>query len=312
MRIIKPKYWDKKNSLISFFLIPFSIFFQILVFLKSKFTKEYIFSIPVICVGNIYVGGTGKTPLSIKIAKILKKLNKKVAIIKKSYREHDDEFKLINSNKVKLFKNTSRVLAINEAIDSKFDCVIMDDGFQDRSIKTNLNIICFAERQLFGNGMTLPSGPLREPLTSIKKSQIVVINGKKNSEFENKIKNISSNINIYYSYYLPTNLINFKDHKLLAFAGIGNPENFFSLLKENNLNVVKKMPFPDHYNYSINELNEIVNFSLKNNLKIITTEKDFFRIKHFQIAQIKCLNVELKILNSEVWIIYFNQLSNNH
>jgi tetraacyldisaccharide 4'-kinase len=301
MRIIKPKYWDKKNSLISFFLIPFSIFFQILVFLKSKFTKEYIFSIPVICVGNIYVGGTGKTPLSIKIAKILKKLNKKVAIIKKSYREHDDEFKLINSNKVKLFKNTSRVLAINEAIDSKFDCVIMDDGFQDRSIKTNLNIICFAERQLFGNGMTLPSGPLREPLTSIKKSQIVVINGKKNSEFENKIKNISSNINIYYSYYLPTNLINFKDHKLLAFAGIGNPENFFSLLKENNLNVVKKMPFPDHYNYSINELNEIVNFSLKNNLKIITTEKDFFRIKHFQIAQIKCLNVELKILNSEVF-----------
>jgi tetraacyldisaccharide 4'-kinase len=301
MRIIKPKYWDKKNSLISFFLIPFSIFFQILVFLKSKFTKEYIFSIPVICVGNIYVGGTGKTPLSIKIAKILKKLNKKVAIIKKSYREHDDEFKLININKVKLFKNTSRVLAINEAIDSKFDCVIMDDGFQDRSIKTNLNIICFAERQLFGNGMTLPSGPLREPLTSIKKSQIVVINGKKNSEFENKIKNISSNINIYYSYYLPTNLINFKDHKLLAFAGIGNPENFFSLLKENNLNVVKKMPFPDHYNYSINELNEIVNFSLKNNLKIITTEKDFFRIKHFQIAQIKCLNVELKILNSEVF-----------
>jgi tetraacyldisaccharide 4'-kinase len=142
---------------------------------------------------------------------------------------------------------------------------------------------------------------LREPLTSIKKSQIVVINGKKNSEFENKIKNISSNINIYYSYYLPTNLINFKDHKLLAFAGIGNPENFFSLLKENNLNVVKKMPFPDHYNYSINELNEIVNFSLKNNLKIITTEKDFFRIKHFQIAQIKCLNVELKILNSEVF-----------
>jgi tetraacyldisaccharide 4'-kinase len=301
MRIIKPKYWDKKNSLISFFLIPFSIFFQILVFLKSKFTKEYIFSIPVICVGNIYVGGTGKTPLSIKIAKILKKLNKKVAIIKKSYREHDDEFKLINSNKVKLFKNTSRVLAINEAIDSKFDCVIMDDGFQDRSIKTNLNIICFAERQLFGNGMTLPSGPLREPLTSIKKSQIVVINGKKNSEFENKIKNISSNINIYYSYYLPTNLINFKDHKLLAFAGIGNPENFFSLLKENNLKVEKKMPFPDHYNYSINELNEIVNFSLKNNLKIITTEKDFFRIKHFQIAQIKCLNVELKILNSEVF-----------
>ena len=301
MRIIKPKYWDKKNSLISFFLIPFSIFFQILVFLKSKFTQEYIFSIPVICVGNIYVGGTGKTPLSIKIAKILKKLNKKVAIIKKSYREHDDEFKLININKVKLFKNTSRVLAINEAIDSKFDCVIMDDGFQDRSIKTNLNIICFAERQLFGNGMTLPSGPLREPLTSIKKSQIVVINGKKNSEFENKIKNISSNINIYYSYYLPTNLINFKDHKLLAFAGIGNPENFFSLLKENNLKVEKKMPFPDHYNYSINELNEIVNFSLKNNLKIITTEKDLLRIKHFQIPQIKCLNVELKILNSEVF-----------
>ena len=91
----------------------------------------------------------------------------------------------------------------------------------------------------------------------------------------------------------------FTDQKLLAFAGIGNPSNFFNLLEKNNLQVVKKISFPDHYNYSTKELNDLVNFSIKNNLKIVTTEKDFFRIEHHNISQIQCLNIELKINNKD-------------
>lgn len=296
MKMLKPKFWSKQNSLLSFILFPLSIFLQILIYLKKKITKKRKVSIPVICVGNIYLGGTGKTPLSIEIVKILEKLNKKTAIIKKSYKDHEDEFKLISSNQVALFKDPSRYNGINEAIKQKFDCVVLDDGFQDFSISKNLNILCFNERQLIGNGMTLPSGPLRESLSSLKRCQIVVINGNTNLEFEKKIKNISNNISIYYSKYAPDNIESFKNKNLLAFAGIGNPENFFYLLENNNLKIKKKISFSDHYKYSLKELNKLIYFALNNGLQLITTEKDYFRISHFQLPQIEYLKVKLDII----------------
>ena len=297
MKIFKPKFWNKENSLISFFLLPLSIFFQFSIAVKKKLTKKEKFSIPVICVGNIYLGGTGKTPLCIELVEILKNFNKKTSIIKKFYKAHGDETKMIESKKIKLFEDSSRAAAIKKAVMDRFDCVILDDGFQDSAIIKNLNIICFNGEQLVGNGMTLPSGPLRESLSSLKNSQIVVINGNSNEVFEEKIKSISNDINIYYSKYLPANLSQFTNQNLLAFAGIGNPDNFFNLLEKNGLSIAKKLSYPDHYNYSIKELNNLIKYSIKNNLKIITTKKDYFRIEHYKIPEIQYLDVKLEIIN---------------
>jgi tetraacyldisaccharide 4'-kinase len=298
MKIFKPNFWDSKNNIISFFLLPISILLQIFLVLKTKVISKKKVSIPVICVGNIYLGGTGKTPLSLEIINILRKFNKKAAIIKKHHDKHRDEFRLIESRGVALFKSASRYKAIKEAIKNKFNCVVLDDGFHDSSITKNLNILCFNEKQLVGNGMTLPSGPLRESFSSLKRCQLVVINGDSNLDFEKKIKNISNDIKIYYSKYIPINIEIFKKKNLLAFAGIGNPKNFFDLLEENNLKVIKKVSFPDHHNFTLKELIKLIEISVKNNLKIITTEKDFFRIKHFKLKQIEYLNVRLKILNT--------------
>ena len=299
MKLFKPKFWNKQTTLIGILLIPISIFLQILVLLKRKITKRIKVSIPIICVGNIYIGGTGKTPLSLEIVSILKELNKKVAIVKKDYHNHQDEFRLIESKEVRLFKNVSRIKSINNAISNGFNTVVLDDGFQDFSVKRNLDIVCFNEKQLIGNGMTLPSGPLREPFSSLKRCQIIMINGETNLEFEKKIKNTSSNISIYYSKYLPTNIENFKNQNLLAFAGVGSPENFFNLLLKNNLNIIKKISFPDHYNYSLKELKDLINYSKEKKLKLITTEKDYFRIKHFKLPEISSFNVKLEILNKD-------------
>ena len=297
MKMLKPKFWAKEYSLLALILFPLSIILQVLIYFKKRITKKKQISIPVICVGNIYLGGTGKTPLSIEIAKILEKFNKKTAIIKKSYKDHEDEYKLIAFHQVPLFRDTSRYMAINEAIKHEFDCVVLDDGFQDFSINKDLNILCFNERQLIGNGMTLPSGPLRQPLSSLKECQIIVINGNISLKLEKMIKNISNNISIYYSKYVPTNLKSFKNKNLLAFAGIGNTDNFFYLLENSNLTIEKKVSFPDHYNYSLKELNKLIDFALSNNLKIITTEKDYFRIKHFQLPHIEYLDLKLEISN---------------
>ena len=301
MKLKKPLFWSKNNNLFSFLLFPFSLLIQLLYFFKNIFLKTKKISIPVICVGNIYIGGTGKTPLSIEIVRILKKFNMAPVLVKKFYTDQFDEIDLINSKNIEIIKNSSRYIALKEAEERGFRSVVLDDGFQDHSIFKDLSILCFNEKQLIGNGFTIPAGPLREPLSALMRSQIILINGKRNEGFENKIKSINNKINIFYSKYTAKNSNKFLNENILAFAGIGNPENFFDLLKENNINVEKQISFPDHYNYSKKELNELCKISKENNLRLLTTEKDFFRIKHFNLTDINYLTIKLKIINEDLF-----------
>ena len=301
MKLKKPLFWSKNNNLYSFILFPFSLLIQLLFFFKNIFLKTKKISIPVICVGNIYLGGTGKTPLSIEIVRILKKFNMAPVLVKKFYTDQFDEIDLINSKNIEIIKNSSRYIALKEAEERGFKSVVLDDGFQDHSIYKDLSILCFNEKQLIGNGFTIPAGPLREPLSALRRSKIILINGKKNEDFENKIKSINNEINIFYSKYIAQNSHKFLNENILAFAGIGNPENFFDLLKENNINVEKKISFPDHYNYTKKELDKLLKISKENNLKLLTTEKDFFRIKHFNITDIDYLTIKLEIINEELF-----------
>ena len=171
----------------------------------------------------------------------------------------------------------------------------MDDGFQDYSIKKDFNILCFHSQQLIGNGFVFPSGPLRENLNAIKNVQVIIINGEKKLNFEKKILKINKNIKIFYSKYLLLDIENLQNEKILAFAGIGNPENFFNLLIACGLDVKKTLSFPDHYEFNENELLKIIQEAKKNNYKIVTTEKDFFRIKKYQLKEIYCCKTKLEI-----------------
>ena len=182
---------------------------------------------------------------------------------------------------------------------SEFDTVILDDGFQDYKVKKDLNIVCFHSNQLIGNGLTLPAGPLRESLNALKDADIIIINGNKVAKFEEKILKINNRLEIFYSEYKPINLEEFKDKKLLAVAGIGNPDNFFELLSNNNLNIEKKVVFPDHYNFSRSEIENIVDEAKNMNYQIIMTEKDFYKVKKFNFEAIKYLKVDLEIKAQE-------------
>ena len=106
--------------------------------------------------------------------------------------------------------------------------MILDDGFQDYTIKKDIKIICFNQNQLIGNGLVLPAGPLRESLISLKDAQIVLINGNKDNYFEKKILNIIEKLKIFYFSYKATNAEEFSSKKLFALAGIGSPENFLN------------------------------------------------------------------------------------
>ncbi len=280
-------------------LFPITILIMLLSFTLKKLSNTKKFSIKVICVGNIYIGGTGKTPLSIKIADLLENRDFKVAIIKKNYQSQTDEKKLIESREKKIFFENKRSNSLKIAIRQKYEVAILDDGMQDYSIYKDLNIVCFTSNQLIGNGFRIPSGPLRENLKSINKCDIAVINGKPNLEFEKKLIKINDNIKIYYSNY---NLINkelLTKYNYLAFAGIGNPGNFFNLLENEGLQVKKRISFPDHYSFSNNDIMKLFEMAKKENLNLITTEKDSHRLNDDQLKNISVAKINLRIDNLE-------------
>ena len=307
MKIYKPEFWDKNYPTIySILLLPVSYFYQIIIFIKNLFVKKISFSIPVICVGNIYIGGTGKTPISIKCKELLSEICKPV-IIKKNYKNHIDEIELLKKNS-KVIVSDSRRLGIEEAINKNFNFVILDDGYQDNSIKKDLNLVCFNNEQLVGNGFTLPSGPLRESLSKIKNCNIVLINGKKNNEFEDKLKKYNVSLKFFYFNYYLKNFDELKNRKLVCFAGIGNPENFFNLLKANRLNVIKEIKFPDHYNYSDDDLENLLKIEEKYNGKLVTTEKDFLRISKFKRKRFSFIPIKVNIDREEEFLKHLSKI----
>ena len=296
MNFKKPKFWDyKKVSFLAFLLLPLSVIYQFFYWIAKIFKTAKKFNIPIICVGNIYLGGTGKTPLAREIYDIFKSLKKNPAFVKKSYYYLNDEIEMLNKTGA-IFTSKKRTTSISNSIKDNHNLVILDDGFQDYSIKPNFSILCFNSKQLIGNGLVIPSGPLRESFSSIKRADCIFINGDKNLEFEDKIKKINQNTKIFYSRYKIKKLDKFINKKIVAFAGIGNPQNFFDLLKENNLDIEKTISFPDHHNFSENELNSILenNKDYKNDILFLTTEKDFFRInekikRNFEYAEIELI-----------------------
>ena len=302
MKLFKPKFWKSNKNFFTVLLIPLSLITWIYIILKKTFIQKVKFNIPVICVGNIFIGGTGKTPLSIHIARKLSENGKNPAIVRKYYKSHKDEHKMIISYYNKLILNLNRSKGIYEALEKGYDAVILDDGFQDYKIKKNLSIICFNSNQLIGNGYLFPSGPLRESLGSLRNANILIINGDKNLDFEQKILKIQKNLKIYYSNYKPLNIQEFKDKRLLVISGIGNPENFFKILKDNQLNVQKKMVYPDHYEFTKNEMLKIIEHAKKNDFQIVMTEKDYYKIKDFSLENIKYLRIKLEIEKEEEFI----------
>ena len=302
MNLKKPKFWDyKKPNIYSYLLLPISIVIQIIIFFKKNFIKKKKFNIRTVCIGNIYIGGTGKTSLSLKLNEILIKKKIRSCFIKKYYSNQLDE-QILLSNNGKLFTAKKRSWALSEAENENYQVAILDDGLQDYSIKHNVNLVCFNNLNWIGNGMTIPSGPLRESLNNIKNYNHIILNGNDEnlSNIKSKILNISPSINIYEGKYVPINLKDFNlKNNYLAFSGIGNHKTFISMIKNNGINVIRDIEFSDHYNFKSEDIDKILDLSKKLNCKVITTEKDYLRLKNNHIDEIKYVKIELHIVDED-------------
>ena len=301
MIIKKPKFWDKKKpNLIAYILMPISNLVSLYNLVKKGQNLKFP-NIKTICVCNIYVGGTGKTSLCIKINKILNQKNIKSCFIKKYYKNQIDEQEILKKNGT-LFLSKKRLDEVKLAEKENYEFAIFDDGLQDNSINYDLSFVCFNNLNWIGNGMTIPSGPLRENLENLKKYQHLFLNGNlENLEnLKEQILKINPEINIHIGKYEPINLEKFDNKdKYIIFSGIGNHQTFSSMIKKNGLIVIKEYEFPDHYSYTKKDIDQILNYARNQNCKIITTEKDYVRLGKFKTDQIKFIKSELKIIDEQ-------------
>jgi len=305
MKLKKPSFWDlTKPNFLSYLLIPLSLPIILRNFFFQFLKKEKSSDIKTICVGNIYLGGTGKTPLTIKISQILKQEGIKVATIKKNYSNQKDE-QLLLKQKTSLIIAETRKDAINQGIKEKYDVLVFDDGLQETKIDFDIKLVCFKSKIWIGNGLLVPAGPMREKISSLKKFDAVFLNGSSSNieEIEKQIKNINLDIKIFKTFYKILNIQKYNlELKYLIFSGIGDPSSFRDILVENKFNITREIVFPDHYDYSPNDLEKIRNIAKNENLKIITTEKDFMKIPQEFKKEINYLTIDL-IIQDEIKLI---------
>lgn len=316
MKIKKPLFWDKERlSFLSILLFPFTIFIILSNILK-KLQNQHNQSkhIKTICVGNIYVGGTGKTPLAIELYRIFKKLRRKTVFIKKFYNESIDEEILLKKEGHYISAKNGRLNALKGAIIKKFNLAIFDDGLQDKTILYDISFACFNKKNFIGNGFLIPAGPLRESLENLNKYKNVFFIG----NYENadlmmeSLSKEGDKLNFFEAEYTPLDINNFDlKSPYIVFSGIGNHGTFVDMLYQYKFNIIQDLEFPDHYRYSINDIEKIMNIAKKNDAKILTTEKDFLRLEsiyqekiefmkiHLRIKDIKKVKEELNVINEK-------------
>jgi tetraacyldisaccharide 4'-kinase len=305
--------WYSNNIIIKLFLlllIPLSVIYYFLFNLKKIISNEKSFQPEIICVGNCSVGGDGKTSTMLSLINIYQSKNKKIAVLLKGYKgkiklptQVDDndhsaidvgDEALLYVKQAKTFISDNRLAGINFIINNhSLDAILIDDGLQDFRIKKDKNILVINGNRGFGNGFLLPAGPLRQsPSSAIRIANIIIIIG----EDKNKIYDLykpSNNEKLFLQAEIKCEKEN-SNKNYFAFSGIGNNDGFINTLNKNNYNVKKIRLFPDHYYYSKNDIENIKKEASEDNLRIITTEKDWKRLNLEQQEEITFLPISVE------------------
>ncbi len=293
IKLTYPSFWSKKN-IVSWLLIAFSWIYQLLGSLRKLLVKPVKLPCFVICIGNISVGGTGKTQLVAWLAKNLRKKNCNFLIVTKGYNSNLRGAKLVEpldlpsdvGDESKMLSEYGQVLAaksIKYALpiinDLKPDVVIFDDGMQNPGFSKDLSIVVIDTIRNIGNGRIFPAGPLRESVQSaINRSDIVIMIGNELCPNFSLIQTITSSNKPFFKskIQLVGNIDTSKNY--YAFTAIGDPDRFFRLLNENGINVLATKAFPDHHHYSREEITALVKEADKQTLFLLTTKKDYVKI----------------------------------
>ena len=300
MNLHKPKFCDfKKLNFLAYLLLPLTLLIKANIFFSKLYPKKKFKKIKTICIGNIYLGGTGKTPTTLKLYQLLKDMNYNVVNAKKYYSDQNDEYILLkNKSEVISLKNRDEI--IKHAIEKSYELVIFDDGLQEKKIKYDLKFVCFDSKNWIGNGLLIPSGPLREKINSLRKYDGVFLKVTNANIDLNKIKLVIKDINpkieVFDTYVEIKNIKHLSlSNKYLIFSGIGNSRSFKEILENNNFNIIDEKIFADHYDYQNQDIQKILEIAKHKDLKILTTEKDYIKMPDDLKSEINFVEIDLRI-----------------
>ncbi|MBO4644602.1 MAG: tetraacyldisaccharide 4'-kinase [Alphaproteobacteria bacterium] len=296
MPLKAPVFWQKKNTLLGQLLAPLGKLYALGVRWHLKRTKSYEAKIPVVCVGNLVMGGVGKTPLAISIAEYFKMNGKKPVFLTRGYggglsnilvdpdkhtaRQTGDEA-LILARVAPTIVDANRARGAKKAEMLGADVIVMDDGFQNSQLVKTLSLVVFDGHYGCGNGKVFPAGPLREPLEDgLNRANAFIVVGKDQTGVQERVEKRYREMPFIAMHIEQdvSKIAQLSGQKVFAFAGIGYPDKFFNMLKEYGCDVVQTRSFPDHYPYEDNDMMEMISQAEEANAVLVTTAKDNVRI----------------------------------
>ncbi|MDB4191222.1 tetraacyldisaccharide 4'-kinase [Amylibacter sp.] len=313
-----PKFWYKRNSFRSTLLLPLSWLYGGATMLRLYLGTHKKIDVPVICVGNINMGGTGKTPVVIDLVLRLLEMGKKPIVVSRGYgglyqgpimvsSEHtaddvgDEPILLTGFSEVCVSRN--RIDGANMALSQGADIIILDDGLQNPDLLYDLTITVVDKKIGFGNHRVFPAGPLRESVTrGLARTDLIIGIG------ENYI-NIENNLPFIDGFLKPLETgMEWGGLRSLAFAGIGQPKKFFSTLKTLGAEIVATREFGDHQKIPTSMLKRLEAEALANNAQLVTTEKDAARLPKEWQQKVLTLPVRLELNDDKVLTGFLNKL----
>jgi len=307
-----PDFWSRTDAaarLTSAILAPLGWVYGASVAYRARRTRPFRSRAKVICVGNLTVGGSGKTPIAMEIARLLLGRGSRVVFLTRGYGGRarrprlvaaSDRCSDVGDEPLLLAAVAPVIVSRNRAAGAKladeqgFDIIVMDDGHQNFSLAKDLSFVVIAAGSRFGNGRMLPAGPLREPVAQgLQRADAVILHGDGPSPVGQSLPLIESRL-------VPRDTASWAERRVLAFAGIANPERFFALLSKLGANVVEVRAFADHHPYSSAEITQLKSRALAENALLVTTEKDFVRLSVLEREGIEKLDVRVEFEQPEV------------
>ena len=293
-------------------LTPASWAFAAVTRWKRIYASPYRPRAKVVCLGNLTSGGTGKTPIAMAIANMLRAKSLRPTLLTRGYRgrlrgpiivdvmahtasDTGDEAKLLAAaGRTIVARNRRRGAVLADSLET--DIIVMDDGYQNFTLKKDVAILVVDAETGFGNGRVLPVGPLREPISEgLARADAVVLVG----EGTPKLPGYAGPV--FRVKLVPKGVQELAGKKLVAFAGIGRPEKFFATLKGLGAELVATNAFPDHHNFRMSEIAALKKKAKHEDAMLITTEKDFVRLAAQEREGIRILPIQAQFESQDAF-----------
>lgn len=299
-----PSFWYPSSTptfaerLLRLVLKPLAVCYAAGAHLRQRMTVPERVSVPVICIGNFTAGGAGKTPTAIAVAARLTLLGETPHFVSRGYGGKERGPTLVNPNQhmsqdvgdeplllsqhCPTWVSPDRVAGALAAETTGASVLLLDDGFQNPVLHKDLSFVVVDTDVGVGNGIVMPAGPLREPLeAAFKRTHALIALG--NAPLADTLLDLArtSAVPVLPAQLQPAShtVSNLADQKLIAFAGIGRPEKFFSTLQELGAEIIHQKPFPDHHPFSEADAQELLDLAAETEATLVTTEKDMVRLQ---------------------------------